>query len=171
MESRHHHSQSIAAAKGGFSERTGRRIEMEQRQPSPPPGDRRRARNTADPFHGLWDSEIRPMLEAEPGLRSVTLLEEMQRRHPDHDWDRLRRSGSGAKIWCQRERSYTLRIGHAVSTAFQIPGAVGACFGSLARLNWLLRMRWRSSMPAMVIFARRSLLKPSMGPILAFTPR
>ena len=32
------------------------------------------------------------MLEAHPGLRPVALLEEMQRRHPDHDWDRLRRS-------------------------------------------------------------------------------
>src|ERR1700709_2925096 len=32
------------------------------------------------------------MLEATPGLRPVTLSEEMQRRHPDHDWDRLRRS-------------------------------------------------------------------------------
>ncbi len=52
----------------------------------------RRAASVADPFDGLWDSEIRPMLEAHPGLRPVTLLEEMQRRHPDHDWDRLRRS-------------------------------------------------------------------------------
>jgi hypothetical protein len=32
------------------------------------------------------------MLEATPGLRPVTLLEEMQRRYPDHEWDRLRRS-------------------------------------------------------------------------------
>ncbi len=32
------------------------------------------------------------MLEAPPGLRPITLLEEMQRRHLDHDGDRLRRS-------------------------------------------------------------------------------
>ena len=32
------------------------------------------------------------MLETHPGLRPVALLEEMQLRHPDHDWDRLRRS-------------------------------------------------------------------------------
>jgi len=31
-------------------------------------------------------------LEAQPGLRPVTPLEETGRRHPDHDWDRLRRS-------------------------------------------------------------------------------
>src|SRR3978361_466945 len=51
-----------------------------------------RGRRVADPFDGLWDREIRPMLEAHPGLRPVALLEEMQLRHPAHDWDRLRRS-------------------------------------------------------------------------------
>jgi hypothetical protein len=34
------------------------------------------------------------MLEAEPGLRPVTLLEEMQRRHPD-------RKRCGGDIWRQ----------------------------------------------------------------------
>jgi hypothetical protein len=93
MDSRRDHPQVIAAAKAGFSERTGRRIEMDHRRPPRQPFDQPRPRrNTADPFAGLWDGEIRPMLEAEPGLRPVTLLEEMQRRHPGHDWDRLRRS-------------------------------------------------------------------------------
>jgi hypothetical protein len=92
MDFRPHHPQLVAAAKAGFSERTGRRIETQHRLPPRQPVNQRRPRNTADPFHGLWDREIRPMLEAEPGLRPVTLLEEMQRRHPDHDWDRLRRS-------------------------------------------------------------------------------
>jgi hypothetical protein len=36
-------------------------------------GDARRPPNTADPFHGLWDGEIRPMLEVEPGLRPVIM--------------------------------------------------------------------------------------------------
>jgi hypothetical protein len=51
-----------------------------------------RTRQGPDPFDGLWDSEIRPLLETHPGLRPVAVLEEMQRRHPGHDWDRLRRS-------------------------------------------------------------------------------
>ncbi|MCB8883944.1 IS21 family transposase [Acidisoma cellulosilytica] len=121
MESRHHHSQSVAAAKGGFSERTGRRIETEHRRPSPPPGGRR-VRKTADPFQGLWDSEIRPMLEAEPGLRAVTLLEEMQRRHPDHDWDRLRRSLE------RRVRAWSAEHGAERAVIFRqdhIPGQQG----------------------------------------------
>ena len=92
MASRLHHPQLVAAAKAGFSERTGRRLETRHRLPPGQAADQRRSRNTADPFLGLWDGEIRPMLEAKPGLRPVTLLEEMQRRHPDHDWDRLRRS-------------------------------------------------------------------------------
>ena len=91
MQFRRHHPQRIAAAKAGFSERTARRIETDRRSPRA-----RRPTNgaavTPDPFAGLWEAEIRPMLEAQPGLRPVTLLEEMQRRHPDHDWDRLRRS-------------------------------------------------------------------------------
>jgi hypothetical protein len=92
MDFRRHHPQPVAAAKAGFSERTGRRIETAHHLPPPHADKSRSRRRTADPFLGLWDGEIRPMLEATPGLRPVTLLEEMQRRYPDHDWDRLRRS-------------------------------------------------------------------------------
>jgi hypothetical protein len=90
MKFRHNHLQRITAANAGFNERTARRIET-HRHLAPQPGAIR-TRQGPDPFDGLWDSEIRPMLEAHPGLRPVALLEEMQRRHPDHDWDRLRRS-------------------------------------------------------------------------------
>ena len=92
MDFRRHHPQPVAAAKAGFSERTGRRIETAHHLPPPHVDKPRSRRRTADPFLGLWDGEIRPMLEVTPGLRPVTLLEEMQRRYPDHDWDRLRRS-------------------------------------------------------------------------------
>jgi hypothetical protein len=90
MKFRPDHLQHIAAAKAGFSERTGRRIET-NRHLAPQP-NAVRTREGRDPFDGLWDSEIRPLLETHPGLRPVAVLEEMQRRHPDHDWDRLRRS-------------------------------------------------------------------------------
>ena len=92
MQSRHHHPQRVAAAKAGFSERTARRVETDRHFPSRELADRRPRRQGPDPFAGLWDGEIRPMLETQPGLRPITLIEEMQRRHPDHDWDRLRRS-------------------------------------------------------------------------------
>ena len=92
MQSRRHHPQRVAAAKAGFSERTARRVETDRHFPSHEIGDRRPRRQSPDPFAGLWEAEIRPMLETQPGLRPITLIEEMQRRHPDHDWDRLRRS-------------------------------------------------------------------------------
>lgn len=122
MASRLHHPQLVAAAKAGFSERTGRRVETRHRLPPGQAAERRRSRNTADPFLGLWDGEIRPMLEAEPGLRPVTLLEEMQRRHPDHDWDRLRRSlERRVRAWCAEhgaDREVIFRQDH-------IPGQQG----------------------------------------------
>jgi hypothetical protein len=76
MPFRHHHPQRIAAAKAGFSERTARRIETNRRTPA---GRQSSARCVPDPFAGLWDAAIRPMLEAQPALRPITLLEEMLR--------------------------------------------------------------------------------------------
>ena len=69
MKFRPHHPQHIAAAKAGFSERTARRRETNRHLAAPPIAIR--GRRVADPFDGLWDREIRPMLEAHPGLRPV----------------------------------------------------------------------------------------------------
>ena len=92
MEFRQGHPQRLAAAKSGISERTARRIETSRHLPATPVVNRPLRRQGPDPFGGLWDSEIRPMLETSPGLRPIGVLDEMLRRHPDHDWDRLRRS-------------------------------------------------------------------------------
>ena len=96
MEFRRHHPQRIAAAKAGFSERTA--PPDRARSPLPPqkpPIPGRGAVRSRIRFDGLWESESCRCSRARPGLRPITLLEEMQRRHPDHDWDRLRRT-SGA---------------------------------------------------------------------------
>jgi hypothetical protein len=92
MEFRRHQPQRIAAARSGLSERTGRRIEGDPRLPSQKAAERPRRRQTIDPLAGLWESDILPLLTSRPGLRPVTLLDEMQLRHPDRDWDRLRRT-------------------------------------------------------------------------------
>jgi hypothetical protein len=92
MEFRRHYPQRTAAAKAGFSERTSRRIETDQHVPSRRIVDHRVRRQGPDRFDGLWEREILPMLEGHPGLRPIALLEEMERRHPDRDWGRLRRS-------------------------------------------------------------------------------
>jgi hypothetical protein len=92
MDLRRQHPQLVAAAKAGVSERTGRRIEGDPRLPSQKAAERPRRRQVADPLGGLWQSDILPLLTSRPGVRPVTVLEEMQRRHPDRDWDRLRRT-------------------------------------------------------------------------------
>jgi hypothetical protein len=92
MELRCHHPQRVAAAKIGVSERTGRRIEADPRLPSQKAAERPLRRQVVDPLGGLWESDILPLLASRAGVRPVTLLEEMQRRHPDRDWDRLRRT-------------------------------------------------------------------------------
>jgi hypothetical protein len=93
MDLRRHHSRPIAAAKAGFSTSTGTRLDGDPRPPSqkrPPPRSRRRP----DPLAAVWDSEIVPMLRAAPGLRPVTILGELLRRHPELT-DRVRPGQQG----------------------------------------------------------------------------
>jgi hypothetical protein len=66
MKFRPHHLQHIAAAKAGFSERTARRMEADRHLAQEPIAHR--TRQGPDPFDGLWDREIRPMLEIPSGL-------------------------------------------------------------------------------------------------------
>jgi hypothetical protein len=73
-------TQVAAAAKAGLSERSARRIERSQTLPSqkPPCGWRTRSESLAD----VWDVEVVPLLQTDPLLNALTLLEELQRRHP-----------------------------------------------------------------------------------------
>lgn len=89
MQLRRNHSRPIAAAKAGFSASTGARLEADPR----PPSQKRqpRGRRRPDPLAAVWASEIVPMLQAAPGLRPVTILGELLRRHADFD-DRVRRT-------------------------------------------------------------------------------
>lgn len=81
MRERQLHTQKVAAARAGFSERTARRIEADPRLPS----QRKplRARTVPDPLAGVWDSDILPLLERDPSIRPVTLLRHLQQRHPE----------------------------------------------------------------------------------------
>jgi hypothetical protein len=85
------YTQVAAAARSGFSERTGRRIGTDPVLPSQ--RDRaRRYRTRQDPFAEVWREELVPMLQAMPSLRATTLLEELQQHHPGRYPDRLLRS-------------------------------------------------------------------------------
>ena len=73
-------SQVASAAKVGISERSARRIEHGDALPSQRPA--RSWRTRQDPLGQAWDVEVAPMLQADVTLNAVTLLEELQRRHP-----------------------------------------------------------------------------------------
>lgn len=73
-------SQVTASAQAGISERSGRRIENGALQA----GSRRKRswRTRVDPFVGVWDSEVLPMLEKNHKLTPITLFEKLQKDHP-----------------------------------------------------------------------------------------
>ena len=81
MKSRQTNVPALAAAKAGFSTATAYRIEADPRLPSQK--KKPRGRRRPDPLAAVWESEIVPMLEAEPGVRAVAIFEEMCRRHPE----------------------------------------------------------------------------------------
>jgi transposase InsO family protein len=86
-------TQEQASAKAGLSERSARRIErgkigvLENKE--------RHWRTRKDPFAEIWDNEIVPLLEGQPGLDATTLFEDLQDRHPG-------RFGNGKKRTFQR---------------------------------------------------------------------
>jgi hypothetical protein len=84
--------QAKAAAKAGFSERTARRLECDPRLPSQKRAAAPQRPTPPHPIDAIWTADGVPLLEAAPGLRPITLLEELARRHPDHDWPRWRRT-------------------------------------------------------------------------------
>lgn len=91
MRERHLHTQTVAAARAGFSERTARRIDADphlpsQRQPV-------RGRTVPDPLDGLWEQEIEPMLQRDPALKAITFLRYLQQHYPERFADdRIRRT-------------------------------------------------------------------------------
>lgn len=80
MKIRKNKSQVLAAAKTGISERSARRIESAVTLPSQNP--RRYWRSRSDPFAGVWDAEVVPLLKSAPKLMAITLLRKLQDDHP-----------------------------------------------------------------------------------------
>ena len=92
MESRKDgYTQAAAAARAGFSERTGGGSKATPVLPSQR-DRRRRYRTRPDPFAEVWREELVPMLAAVPQSAATTLLEELQRRHPGRYPDGVLRS-------------------------------------------------------------------------------
>ena len=70
----------IAAAKAGFSRSTGYRINKDPRLPSQK--KTLRGRRKPDPLGGLFETDVVPLLKANPAIRPVTHFKELLRRHP-----------------------------------------------------------------------------------------
>jgi hypothetical protein len=62
-------TQVASAAKAGISERSGRAIEQGKRQD---PRQRKRGRTRPDPLAGVWENELKPLLEQLPRLQPIT---------------------------------------------------------------------------------------------------
>jgi hypothetical protein len=83
-------TQEAAAAKCGISVSSARRIERGAVLPSQ--RGPRAWRTRTDPLGQVWDAEIVPLLESAPQLMAVTVLEELQRRHPGRFGDSVLRT-------------------------------------------------------------------------------
>ncbi len=81
MKHRLTESVAAAAAKAAISVASAHRIENDRRLPSQKQIPRGRRR--PDPLVHLFDAEVVPMLKAAPAVRSVTVFEELRRRHPE----------------------------------------------------------------------------------------
>lgn len=81
-------TQEVAAAKAGISVRSGRRIEQ---NPNQPPVERY-WRTREDPLEAVWDRELVILLEREPSLTGLTLLEYLQDHYPEHYDQRVLRT-------------------------------------------------------------------------------
>lgn len=74
------HIQLTAAAKAGISERSGRRIEKGEITAG---GKAQRTwRTRKDPFTGVWENEIVPMLEHNADFQPLTLFEHLNNKYP-----------------------------------------------------------------------------------------
>ncbi len=73
------YTQEAAAAKAGFSERTARRVTSS----SHPSSEQRDWKTRQDPFEGVWDSDILPLVQKHPKIQAKFILIELQTRYPE----------------------------------------------------------------------------------------
>jgi len=90
-------TQLTAATKAGFSERTARRIDKGEHQTQHQP---RNYKTRTDPFNGLFESLLVPLLEQNPALQPITLLDVLDEHSPNiFDHSNLRTLQRRVKRW------------------------------------------------------------------------
>ncbi len=90
-------TKKVAAAQAGFSDRSSRNVEKRFCTLAKIPHDWRTRQN---PFEAVWQNEVLPLLEKNPGLQAKTILEELQRRYPgEYPSSNLRTLQRHVKKW------------------------------------------------------------------------
>jgi hypothetical protein len=113
-------TQETAAAKGEMSVRSGRRIDKGEHRPQR--GRPHDWRTREDPFAAVWESELVPMLERQPQLQALTLLEHLQQQHPG------KYGRSVLRTLQRRVQQWRATAGPAKEVMFELehrPGAMG----------------------------------------------
>jgi len=91
-------TQVSSAAKAGISERTARRIDTEKHQTGT--GLPRQYKTRKDPLNGAFEKHLVPLLELEPKLQPITLLEALDELEPGQfDHSHLRTLQRRVKRW------------------------------------------------------------------------
>jgi hypothetical protein len=123
-------SQSSSAAKAGFSERTARRIDIGEHSVNHSP---RQYKTRKDPFDGLFEKHVIPLLQAEPQLQPITLFEKLEDIAPNQfDKSQLRTLQRRVKRWRATdgpEQDVIFRQAHE-------PGAMG-----ISDYTWATKLR------------------------------
>jgi hypothetical protein len=90
-------TQELAAAKAGISTRSAKRIDKPKLNDCP---HNKKRGVKKDPFEQVWLSDLVPLLEKEPTLQAITLLDDLQERFPDqYDASLLRTLQRRVKDW------------------------------------------------------------------------
>lgn len=113
-------TQVTAAAMAGMSERSGRRVEKGELQPDST--KKRYWRTRTDPFVGVWESEVVPLLKKNAQLTPMTLFEKLQKDHPGEYQD------SKLRTFQRRVSEWKSLYGPGQEVMFrqeQIPGRMG----------------------------------------------
>jgi len=79
MKERQNHTQKVAAAKSGFSEKTAKRIDQNER--SEP--IKKRSRTVVDPLEPIWESIVVPLLKEHDDITPIGILSHLWTKHED----------------------------------------------------------------------------------------
>ena len=121
------HTQMAAGAKAAVSERTARRIDVGQL--STEVSKKRHWRTREDPLADVWTQELEPLLDKNPALLPVTLLEFLCDNYPNRYDNKILRTLQ------RRIKSWKAKHGPAKDVMFRqikVPGRLG-----LSDFTWL----------------------------------